>query len=119
MPWFPVVLLLVATSAASATWTLVCNDGNPQAVVRTPGVVQPIDWTTCDTHTDGVCTFTVERTGCLCAPRGCCGSDTFVVPVRRSRLVEQSFRPNLRLRCRRCPVRPESPAATCPEAPPS
>lgn len=120
-PIVAAVLVLTATTAAHAVvWKLICNDGNPQAVVKAPGKPrQPISWATCDATVDGVCEFTVENTGCGCALKGCCGSNTFMVPVGRSRLVQHSFSPNLRLRCRPCPVTPFPPTATCPGAPPS
>ncbi len=115
-----VILASSATGVSALTWKLTCNDGNAQAVVKAPGeAAHLVDWASCDTVLDGVCTFTVERTGCGCAPKGCCGSDSFDVPVHRSKLVERPFGPNLRLRCRRCPVAPGSPTATCPVAPPS
>jgi hypothetical protein len=123
MRWLVAAIVILAGSAtgvSALTWKLTCNDGNAQAVVKVPGEpARPVVWATCDTLTDGVCAFTIDRNGCLCPGAGCCGSDTFEVPVHRSKLIEPAFSPNLRLRCRRCPVAPESPVGTCPVAPPS
>ena len=122
MRWLHAVVatVVLVSTAHAVTWKLTCNDGNAQAVVKAPGeAAQPAQWATCDSLVDGVCTFTIERSGCLCPAKGCCGTDTFEVGVHRSKHVEQAFGPALRLRCRRCPVTPLSPVATCPVAPPS
>src|SRR5262249_928900 len=103
---FTALVTLLTFRTAHAVAVAKCFDGNAQAVVRVPGQAsQPVDWITCDRLVDGACSFTVERDGCGCAPKGCCGFDEFTVPVGRRRTVSQSFSgARLRLRCRRCPV---------------
>jgi hypothetical protein len=96
------VLALLTASETQAAWKATCVDGRAQAVVKVPGQsAQPVDWVTCDTLGDGICNFTVERTGCFCPAKGCCGVDEFAVPVRRQRILRHnSTGPKLRLRCR-------------------
>ena len=72
------VLASLEAGAAAAPLRLVCRDGDSQVVLRRVGA---IDWATCDGAADGVCTFMIERAGCACAPKGCCGTDAFTVPV--------------------------------------
>ena len=96
------VLALLTASVTHAAWKLTCVDGSAQAVVKVPGQpAQPVDWAMCDAAVDGICNFTVERGGCLCPGKGCCGFEEFAVPVRRQRVVRPNFNgPKLRLRCR-------------------
>jgi hypothetical protein len=117
-----VVLVGGATTAwAAAVTTVVCNDGNPQAVIRAPGAEpQAVDWITCDDSIDGVCHFTAERRGCLCPAKGCCGYDLYDVSVRhRRRLRRTTLTPRMRFECRRCPIEPASPFSSCPAPPPA
>jgi len=115
------VAVLILPSVGHAAIRVTCFDGNAQAVVKVPGHPPgPSNgFVTCDTTVDGTCTFLVERGGCLCAPKGCCGFDEFTVPVRRQRAVRRKLsRPKLILRCRPCPVPPPFPPnAICPVAP--
>jgi hypothetical protein len=116
---FVVVLVLLAASAAHTAIRVTCFDGNTQAVVKVPGrPPQRVDWVTCDAALDDICTFAVDRGGCFCMLKGCCGVDKFTVPVGRQRIVPRRLGRNLRLRCQRCPVAPPFPPnAICPVAP--
>jgi len=96
------VLALLTASVTHASWKLTCVDGSPQAVVKVPGQpARPVDWATCDAVGDGICNFTIDRTGCFCPAKGCCGFDEFAVPVRREHVARHNLHdPKLRLRCR-------------------
>ena len=60
---------LLAASIASARPVLLCHDGDPQVVQKGVGAI-PSDDATCDSVSDGVCTFTVR------VPVGPCGCPT-------------------------------------------
>src|SRR2546428_538368 len=80
--------LLVSAQAAGAVLIVTCRDGNPQAVVKAPGQpLQPVDWVTCDEVVDRTCNFAIERGGCGCVLKGCCGYIKVAVPVRHQRSV--------------------------------
>src|SRR5712691_8884991 len=109
---FVAVFVLLTASTAHPAIKVTCVDGNAQAVLKAPGQPpEPVDWVTCDTVVDGTCNFTIERGGCGCAPKGCCGFVEAAVPVRRQGIVLQAFGFKLRLRCRSCPVPSPGPTA--------
>ena len=88
-----------ASASSAAPLHLLCHDGDPQVVRKGVGL---IDWATCDSLVDGVCTFRIPKpldSLCNCPFVGCCGSGEFSVPVKGKKRVLLPGRGRLILRC--------------------